>query len=260
MNFDPINWKAYNKPPYLFEWLSRGDTQKFVSFDDSKYVELEGQIYDLSNQWDIDAAKAILLDRIGKILGEPRDGNDDNLYRLLIKLRILLNTTNGSVNDIIKVIKFLYSSEVIDIMPKYPAALVILHDGSQEYINFNRILVQVIGAGIGYETQELYSFYERMILKDYLFILAHRKDEDSLVSAPILWDGKHSFDGSIDFSHGGIQDYLEIFTDEPPLLEEMKMNDRLQYGMRRHTFWDGKYCFDGTICYDSGEYIPLDDD
>ena len=197
MNFDPINWKAYNKPPYLPQWLSTGETKKFVSFDDDQYIKLEGQIYELSKQWDIEAAKGILLDRIGKIVAEPRDGNDDELYRLLIKLRILLNTTRGNVNDIIKVIKFLYSSEVIEIIPNYPAALTIVHDGQQEYIDFNRILIQVIGAGIGYDTSELFNFADEVGIGEESAIALHSKFIDDFSKAGriyhngrVLRDGK----------------------------------------------------------------------
>ena len=198
MNFEPINWKVYNKPPYLPQWLSIGETKKFVSFDDDKLIEIEGQIYNLSNQWDIDAAKAVLLDRIGKIVGEARDGNDDDLFRLLIKLRILLNTTNGTVNDIIKVIKFIYSSNVIEITPKYPAAVLILHDGEQEYIDYNRILTQVIGAGIGYETRQLFGFVDIVKTHELFKITdAYLKLVDSFSDTGIKFDGSHKHDGSI---------------------------------------------------------------
>nr|AGS53505.1 hypothetical protein [uncultured bacterium contig00055] len=168
MDFDPIDWNIYNKPPYLFQWLSRGETKKFVSFQDKMLTRIEDQARKLSSQYDIDEAKAALLDRIGRIVSEPREGNDDELFRLLIKLRTLLNTADGTVNDIIKVIEYIYPGEDFEIVPNYPAAISILHDAHREYIDFNRIIIQVIGAGIGYETQERFKFCENFLIKENL--------------------------------------------------------------------------------------------
>ena len=199
MKFTPIDWNIYNRPPYLPQWLSKGETKAFTSFDDSQLVKVEGQIRQISEQYDIDNAKAMLLDRIGNILAEPRNGNDDYLYRLLLKLRSLLNTTNGSVNDIIKVIKFIYSSEIINITPNYPAAISILHDGEAPSIDFNRILFQVIGAGIGYDTRELFYFTENIVITDNHLINIRRNVSDSATqvvyrNGRVLRDGKTIYD------------------------------------------------------------------
>jgi len=260
MNFDPINWKAYNKPPYLPQWLSIGDTKKLVSFADEKYIEIEKMLYDLSNQWDLEKAKARLLDRIGKIVDELRDGNEDKLYRLLVKLRILLNTTNGTVNDIIKVIKFLYSSEVVKITPNYPAALTILHDGEQEYIDFNRILVQVIGAGIGYETRELFIFRERMVISECPPKIHFVKDDiDCFVGPALHYDNTYRYDGTICYNSGGMEDYLVVKTTLPPMAENIRMKDKLAYGYRRSLYYDNSHSYDGEICYNSDDYISLNE-
>ena len=197
MIFNFIDWNSYNRPPYLPQWLSTGETKKFTSYDDGHLIEIEGQIYNISEQYDIEKAKSVLLDRIGRILSEPRNGNDDDLYRLFINLRKLLNTTNGTVNDIIKVIKFLYSSEVVKITPNYPAALTILHDGQGPDIDFNRILAQVIGAGIGYDTREIFVFKEELQSCDKLLITRGNKNlTDSFNEGGIKFDGEIIHDGT----------------------------------------------------------------
>lgn len=194
MKFDPIDWNAYNKPPFYPQWLSQGETKKFVSFDDEQLMEIEGQIYKLSEQYDIEKAKGVLLDRIGNILAEPREGNEDELYRLLIKLRILLNTTDGTVNDIIKVIKFIFSSEVVHLTPNYPAALTILHDGEAANVDFNKIIIQVIGAGIGYDTKELFYFLENMPIQETDNKVLHREDTE-IFSDTVFRNGRVLRDG-----------------------------------------------------------------
>jgi len=166
MKFDPVGFSKYNKPPFYPQYMARGELKKLVSFDDGQLEELDRCLDRMSDQYDLDKAKGILLDRLGKLKDVPRDGNEDELYRLLIRLQILLDTTDCSVPDIIKIIKFIYSSEVVRLRPNYPAGITILHDGENDQIDFNKYLSQIIGAGIGYDTQELLRFLDEMSLQD----------------------------------------------------------------------------------------------
>jgi hypothetical protein len=172
MHFNPIDFNVYNKPPYYPQTYARGETKKLVSFDDEQFAELDRLIDKMSDQYDLEKAKGILLDRLGKLVDENRDGNDDELYRLLIRLRILLNTTDGSINDIIKVIKFIFSSEVVHIQPNYPAGISILHDGESPAVNFNKYIAQVVAAGVAFDTKELFYFTENIDVSEKVKIAA----------------------------------------------------------------------------------------
>jgi len=232
VKFDPIDWNIYNRPPYFPQWLSRGETKKFVSYSDSQLVKIEEQINKLSKQYEIDEAKAAMLDRIGRILSEPREGNDDELYRLLIRLRTLLNTTNGTVNDIIKVVKFAYSSEEIRIIPNYPAAIIILRDGHlSPHVDFNRILAQVIGAGIGYETRELINVRDSIPITDFFYLRIFKKAEDGFGGPH--YDGTYSYDGEIYYNSIGLEDFFEIKTKGTPSVDKISMNDFMEYRVKK---------------------------
>jgi hypothetical protein len=167
MNFNPIEFGRYNKPPFLPQWLSRGETRKLAGYGDQQYVEIGGLFRDMSDQYDLDNIKGVILDRLGKLVNEPRDGKTDEIYRLMIRLRTLLNTTTGSVPELIKVIKFFYGSETVHIVPDYPAGLIILHDGEGPNVNFNEIIRQVVGVGIDYSTKELFYFTDEFIVTDH---------------------------------------------------------------------------------------------
>ncbi|MDR1902869.1 MAG: DUF2612 domain-containing protein [Treponema sp.] len=162
MNFDPMDFSKYNKPPFLPQWLSRGETKKFASYSDQHLEEIDGLFREMSGQYDLDAIKAAILDRLGNLVNEPRNGKPDDVYRLMIRLRTLLNTTTGSIPELIKVIKFLYGSEVVHIVADYPAGLSIYHDGEGPDVNFNEIIRQVVGAGIAYDTKELFYFTDEL--------------------------------------------------------------------------------------------------
>lgn len=53
----------------------------------------------------LDNAENAQLDTLGKIVGEPRQGRDDDDYRLAIRARVLSNRSNASVEDILAVLK-----------------------------------------------------------------------------------------------------------------------------------------------------------
>jgi hypothetical protein len=159
VNSAPIDWDEYNQSPFLPQWLCKDETLEMARYDDGLCKDIDNNICAMVEQYDIDKVKGALLDRIGKILAEPREANDDDLYRTLLKLRILLNTTSGSINDVIKVIKFIYASEIVHITPDYPAGLSILHDGEGQNLNFNKIIAAVVPAGVAYNTKELFYFF-----------------------------------------------------------------------------------------------------
>jgi hypothetical protein len=208
-DFQKIGWKQYNRPPYYQQWLCREDTLKLASFGDKGLAEVDDQVLALKDQWNLDSATGALLDRIGKILAEPRNGNDDKIYRLFLKLRTMLNTTNGSVNDVIKVIKFFYSSEIVHIVPDYSAGLIILHDGEGPNINFNEIIKQVVGAGIDYSTKELFYFTEELPSSETASkILSRTSMMDSM--AYIFHNGVYRRNGQIRHRYTGVKDVLAI--------------------------------------------------
>jgi len=179
MNFKPIDFNAYSKPPYYPQYLSRGEAKKLVKFDDEQFEELDLLIDETSDQYDLEKAKGILLDRLGKLVDENRDGNNDEIYRILIRLRTILNTTSCSINDIIRVIKFIFSSEVVRIQPNYPAGLTILHDGESPTIDFNKYISQVVAAGVAYDTKELFFFTEKIDVTETSIIVVKREVAES---------------------------------------------------------------------------------
>lgn len=61
------------------------------------------------------------LDRIGSIVGEERQRRTDDAYRLAIDARIILNRTNGTPEDIIRLIRALVGDKEVEIIESFPA-------------------------------------------------------------------------------------------------------------------------------------------
>jgi hypothetical protein len=196
-DFQKIDWKLYNKPPYYQQWLCRDDTLKLATFGDKGLAEVDDQILALKDQWDLDNVKGYALDRIGKLLSEYRNGNTDDHYRILLKLRRILNTNNGSIPSIIKAIKFIYSSEIVHIVPDYPAGMIIEHDGEgTPGLNFNKLLTEIIAAGVSFSTKEIFPFIEEMPIRDLEeFIIDITYDSIDVFADTVLRNGRVLRDG-----------------------------------------------------------------
>jgi hypothetical protein len=287
-DFQKIDWKIYNRPPYYQQWLCRDDTLKLATFDESALADIDDQALALKDQWNPDDVKGYFLDRIGKIFVEPRKENNDELYRLILKLRVLLNTTDGTVNDVIKVIKFLYGSEEVHIQPNYPAGISILHDGEARLKDFNSILVQVIAAGVAYDTKELFNFLEKILLSDSADIRVVKNDterfgrhikhndlikRDGHTINDMIWvkskyDGTRKHDGTI--KHNGRRKATPDYSVQPTFKYSSRTADLLGtvvrfggfedtveaadsffLGMRYHHKRDGSRRYDGSIHHDS---------
>jgi hypothetical protein len=228
-DFQKIDWKEYNRPPFYQQWLCRDDTLKLATFGDRGLADVDDQILALKDQWNLDDVKGHFLDRIGKLLSEARNGNTDEYYRILLKLRRLLNTNNGSISSIIKAIKFIYSSEVVHIVPDYPAGLIIEHDGEgTPGLNFNKLLAEIIPAGVSFSTKEIFIFTDKFAVTDDLEIIMFRKMSDSFKNG-LKYNGRGKYDGH---------------TLNPTEVVKQKYN--------------GSYKYDGTIQYTGKQVLPAE--
>jgi hypothetical protein len=56
-DFQKIDWKLYNRPPFYQQWLCKEDTLKLASFGDGGLSEVDDQALALKAQWDLENAK-----------------------------------------------------------------------------------------------------------------------------------------------------------------------------------------------------------
>jgi len=68
-------------------------------------------------------AKGENLNRLGRIVGEDRQGRDDFEYRLAISVRILLNFCEGTPEQIIEIFSRLSNNAPLELTEYNPAAL-----------------------------------------------------------------------------------------------------------------------------------------
>lgn len=67
--------------------------------------EIEVALFDVLEQTAVATAVGVWLDRLGAIVGEPRDGASDADFRKYISARIRANRSHGTFEDVIEVIE-----------------------------------------------------------------------------------------------------------------------------------------------------------
>lgn len=90
-----------------------------------QFQELEDAFSDLVTETDIDNSTGVHLDNIGFIVGEPRFGRGDTAYRIALRARILLNKSNGTLEEVIAIaIAVAGIPLTIEITEYFPASFV----------------------------------------------------------------------------------------------------------------------------------------
>lgn len=88
---------------------------------------LENVSWQLLTEKSVDNAIGAQLDMIGAIVRQPRAGFNDDDYRRLIRARISVNKSNGTVRDIIRVARLVIDdvNVAVEVKQSYPAAVVV---------------------------------------------------------------------------------------------------------------------------------------
>lgn len=87
--------------------------------------ELEQAIWDLIHGFDIDTAYGAMLDIVGATVGEARQGRTDDDYRAAIRVRMLVNFSDGKIEQLLEIMRGLSPSAVVALTELAPATIVL---------------------------------------------------------------------------------------------------------------------------------------
>ncbi|BBO74388.1 hypothetical protein DSCW_18050 [Desulfosarcina widdelii] len=82
---------------------------------------VEDAVASLTGRLSIDDSEGAQLDGIGRIVGTPRAGWSDAIYRILLKARCGQLVSRGTLEDIISVWRIISQAETIRVVEVYPA-------------------------------------------------------------------------------------------------------------------------------------------
>ena len=113
--------------------------------------ELEDMFGDLIAITDLDAAEGVQADVLGSIIGEAREGRNDEDYLIGIRGRILVNKSEGTPVDIIDLMTTI-TGTTVQLRELFPAAYEVFIDSpvasEDEAARFAVLMRAATGAGI----------------------------------------------------------------------------------------------------------------
>jgi hypothetical protein len=88
---------------------------------------LEDALFQLYSERGIDTAIGAQLDVLGRIVGEARQGKDDETFRTFIRARVLVNRSSGTIPEILAILAALLAGQPNDVglVEYFPAAFVV---------------------------------------------------------------------------------------------------------------------------------------
>jgi hypothetical protein len=106
--------------------------EKIITLLAKPFQRLDNLAIDLATKvWDVDLATGVQLDRLGKLVGQVRNGYVDDVYRRYIRARIAVNRSKGKRADLIKIARLILndSSASLTITRQANATLFIVVGG-----------------------------------------------------------------------------------------------------------------------------------
>jgi hypothetical protein len=121
--------------------------------------EVEDAFWDLFNAFDPDTAVGHQLDLIGKLIGEGRLARTDDDYRAAIRVRVLVNSSDGQPEQLIEIASAMFPSPTytmaVDLQEFFPGSLSIAFvgdPGDVTHASVHRLLTLAKAAGVRLDT------------------------------------------------------------------------------------------------------------
>lgn len=92
--------------------------------------EVQQDLFTLVDNFNIEDAVGIYLDYLGKLVGERREGDNDDDYRKRIKIRLLINNSKGTPNELLEILSQLTETDNVRIWEHFPVSTLLYTDGN----------------------------------------------------------------------------------------------------------------------------------
>lgn len=134
------------------QYKDKPNIEALISVKAQHIQELENAFYQIKDRLNISTQIGIQLDRIGDIVGQPRNGiTNDALYRLFLNAKVGQNSSNGDAEKIISVWNMLSESTQTQLIENFPAEISLMSNNQIDpsIILFAYALIQkVVSAGV----------------------------------------------------------------------------------------------------------------
>lgn len=94
--------------------------------------DLENAFWQLATERTIDAGVGAQLDLIGEIVGLARESAVDDRYRLLLKAKVKVNRSSGTIPELLVILALIFDlpAAFLSLRPEYPAGFTVVASGA----------------------------------------------------------------------------------------------------------------------------------
>jgi len=108
----------------LWQWRNSPNLKGLLQSYMESVQEVETTLFQMLNARGLDTATGEQLDILGKIIGEPRTGRSDEVYREALKQRVVVNNADGSTEVVLELIQLVTGASRVTFFEHYPASLI----------------------------------------------------------------------------------------------------------------------------------------
>jgi len=148
LRFSP---QFYNEDITKPDLILKQNIENLVRVFCDELQELENAIVDVMYELELDTVSGSSLDVIGKLVGAPdRQSMTDAEMRTEIDLQIAINTSKGTIDDVVKAIKRITRSTIVEWTEVFPAAIEFTVNGNKASQKVLDQINKVLSAGVGF--------------------------------------------------------------------------------------------------------------
>lgn len=135
-----IDYSQLSLDRLLWQYRDSDKLQGLVTAFAEELNLTQQDTFDIISSMDIDSAFGVFLDIIGGYVGEPRLGRTDHDYRDAIILKVVINTSRGTPNDLLTALAVATDANKTKIWEYYPVSTILETDGLRLPDNLARAL------------------------------------------------------------------------------------------------------------------------
>ncbi len=181
--------EAFNRLPERFR--KPNNKKLYYVLYGYSYDEMEKALEGIEDSRDLKKASGKSLDLLGANVGQLRQGEDDERYRLLIQTKIIANLSMGDIPTINHVLTTLIDDKYLGLVEGFkemrePASFLIDFDGFTNQ-DLDVLISRVKSAGVAYKTRRVYKTDVKIataFTSGELIIISEPKPEDVETSYP----------------------------------------------------------------------------
>jgi len=115
----------------------------FVAILATPFQEIKDALAEIRYKTRLENAVGVQLDNIGTIVDLPRNGLNDEQYRLFLKVRVLVLASDGTFEVVAAIMNTLFGSDNFQIIEDFPLGFIII-DTSGTSIGLRQFIVNIL--------------------------------------------------------------------------------------------------------------------